>query len=59
MEERKLIKITMEYDNGDKQYIEGDDAERWLEALNSTIVLDYTHRGHAQNILKDMTWRHD
>ncbi len=57
MEERKLIKIIMEYDNGDKQYIEGDDAERWLKALNSTIVLDYTHRGHAQNILKDITWR--
>jgi hypothetical protein len=25
---RKLTKVTMEYDNGDKEYIEGDDAKR-------------------------------
>ncbi len=64
MEERKLIKVIMEYDNGDIEYIEGDieyiegdDVEKWQKALNSTLVLDYTHRGHAQNVLKDIVWK--
>ena len=57
MEERKLIKVIMEYDNGNKEYIEGDDVEKWQKALNSAIFLDYTHRGRAQDILKGITWR--
>ena len=57
MKERKLTKVTMEYDNGDKEYIEGDDAEKWQRALNGAIVLDFTHRGHTQDILKDIIWR--
>lgn len=57
MAERKLLKVIMEYDNGDKEYIEGDDVEKWQKALNGAIVLDFTHRGHAQDILKDIVWR--
>lgn len=57
MTERKLLKVIMEYDNGDKEYIEGDDVEKWQKALNGAIVLDFTHRGHAQDILKDIVWR--
>jgi len=57
MAERKLTKVIMEYNNGDKEYIEGNDVEKWQNALNGAIVLDFTHRGHAQDILKDITWR--
>lgn len=57
MAERKLLKVVMEYDNGDKEYIEGNDVEKWQKALNDAIVLDFTHRGHAQGILKDIVWR--
>lgn len=56
-EERKLIKVIMEYDNGDKEYIEGDDVEKWQKALNGAILLDFTHGKHAQDILKDIIWR--
>lgn len=57
MTERKLLKVIMEYDNGDKEYIEGNDVEKWQNALNGAIVLDFTHRGHAQDVLKDIVWR--
>lgn len=57
MEERKLIKVTMEYDNGYKEYIEGNDAEKWRKALNNAVVLDFTHGQHAQNVLKNIVWR--
>lgn len=55
--ERKLIKVTMEYDNGDKEYICGEDATKWLDALNSAIMLDFTHGRHAQDKLKDIAWK--
>lgn len=55
--ERKLTKVIMEYDNGDKEYIEGIDAINWLEALNSAIVLDFTHGNHAQEVLKNIVWK--
>lgn len=57
MTKRKLTKVIMEYDNGEKEYIEGDDVEKWQEALNGAIVIDFTHGGHAQNVLKDIVWR--
>ena len=57
MTERKLTKVIMEYDNGDKEYIESDDVEKWQKALNGALVLDFTHRGHAQDVLKDIVWR--
>lgn len=56
-EERKLTKVIMEYDNGDIEYIEGDDVEKWQKALNNALFIDYTHRGHTQDILKDIVWR--
>ena len=56
-EERKLIKVIMEYDNGDKEYIEGDDVTKWQNAINGAIMLDYTHRRYTQNVLKDVIWK--
>lgn len=54
---RKLIKVVMEYDNGNREYIEGNDVEKWQKAINSAIVLDYTHGRHAQEILRDVVWK--
>jgi hypothetical protein len=56
-DERKLIKAVLEYSNGDKEYIEGDEAENWIDALNSAILLDFTHGGHTQKVLKNITWK--
>jgi hypothetical protein len=55
--DRKLIKVITEYDNGDKEYIEGDDAENWDDALNGAVMLDFTHGGRAQEVLKNITWK--
>ncbi len=55
--ERKLTKVIMEYDNGDKEYIEGIDAINWQEALNSAIILDFAHSNHAQEVLKNIIWK--
>jgi hypothetical protein len=55
---RKLTKVTIEYNNGDKEYIEGDDAENWSNVLDGAIVKDFTHGGRAQKVLKNITWKH-
>ena len=55
--ERKLTKVIMEYDNGDREYIDGEDVEKWQKAINSAIVLDYTHGGNAQKLLKEINWK--
>jgi len=54
---KKIIKVIMEYDDGSKEYIEGDDVEKWQKALNSALVLDFTHEGGSQDILKTVTWK--
>lgn len=53
----KLIKVIMEYDDGSKEYIEGNDVEKWQKALNSALVLDFTHEGGSRDILKTVTWK--
>lgn len=57
MTERKLVKVTMKYDNGDEEYVEGEDVKKWQDAVNGAIVLDFTHGAHSQNILKDIVWK--
>lgn len=47
----------MEYDNGEQEYIEGDDATKWQDALNAAILIDFTHGSHAQGILKNIVWK--
>ena len=40
--ERKILKITMEFT--DKiQYLEGKEAERWLDAANSACTMEAIH----------------
>ena len=53
----KLVKIIMEYDNGNRKYIEGDDVEKWQRAVNSAIVNSYVHGSDIQSILKSITWK--
>lgn len=55
--ERNLIKVIMEYDNGDREYIDGDDVKRWQSAVNGAIILDYTHGAHAQEALNSVVWK--
>ena len=43
MSEKKLIKITLEYDNGDVSYLEGSEAERWSKAVDGAIVMNAIH----------------
>ena len=38
VEERQLIKVIMEYDNGEKEYIEGNDTTKWQNALNGACL---------------------
>ena len=54
---RKLVKVTMEYENGDKVYIEGEDAKIWQDAMNGAITRDYTHGAHCQEMLKNVNWK--
>ncbi len=57
MVDRKLIKVVVEYDNGDKEFIEGGDVEKWQKATTQALTLDFSHSGYAQNLLKDVKWK--
>ena len=57
MVERKLIKVLVEYDNGDKEFIDGDNVEKWQKATTQALTLDFSHSGYAQNLLKDVIWK--
>lgn len=54
---KRIIKVIMEYSDGSKEYIDGDDVEKWQRALNSALIFDFTHTGHAQDLLKLVTWK--
>lgn len=54
---RKLSKVILEFDNGEKEYIDGDDLKKWQDAIDSAIVLDFTHRGCTQKLLGEITWK--
>jgi hypothetical protein len=43
MSEPKLIRITMEFDNGKIQWLEGKEAHKWLEACNNQAVMEHIH----------------
>lgn len=57
IDERKPKRVLIEYDNGDKEFIEGDDVEKWQKATDQAIILDFNHGGHAQTLLKDIIWK--
>jgi len=40
---KKLIKIVMEFDNGVVQYLEGEDAKSWHDAVNGAISNAWIH----------------
>ena len=42
---RKLVKITMEYDDGDKQMLEGKDAQDWQEEYHMLMTNLILHHG--------------
>ncbi len=57
IENRKLKKVIMEYDNGDVQSIEGEYAERWIDAINSAIFQSHIHGSSIQDVLKEIEWK--
>jgi hypothetical protein len=38
----KLLRITMEFEDI-TQVLEGDDAQKWLDACNSICVMEHVH----------------
>lgn len=57
IENKKLKKIIMEYDNGDINYIEGDDVKKWEDSINSAIFLSHIHGSSIQEVLKEIEWK--
>ncbi len=52
-----MVERNVEFDNGDIEFIEGDDVDNWKKATTSALTLDFTHGGYAQNFLKDIVWK--
>lgn len=52
-----LVKVTMQYNNGEVQYIDGEDVKRWQDALDTTMAVAYIHDTDVQTVLKGIVWK--
>jgi len=43
MSDKKLVRVELEYDNGEIHRLTGEDAEKWLEAANGQAVMSALH----------------
>jgi len=43
MKDKKLVKVEFTYEDGKVETLEGDDAENWLEDVNSCVFNAYVH----------------
>jgi len=55
MSQSKLTKVTLEYENGVVKSLSGDDAEKWMAAINSYIQLQ-TVRSNFKNQFPQFEW---
>lgn len=40
---KKLIKVTFEYDDGEVSWLEDEEAEAWQSAANGVITFNHAH----------------
>jgi hypothetical protein len=43
MSDKKLVRVELTYDNNEIHWLEGEDAEKWLQAANGTAVMSAVH----------------
>jgi hypothetical protein len=43
MSKKKIVRVEMEYEGGEVQYLEGKDAEDWLEKVDGQIMIASVH----------------
>ena len=53
--EKKLIKVTFEYDNGEIRSLEGEEARDWAKEVNSYVGIMSMRRGTSG--LKHRPWK--
>jgi hypothetical protein len=53
--EKKLGKVVFEYDDGTSKYIDGEELEKWVKAVDGTAVLFHTHFGKTG--FEDIKWK--
>jgi len=41
--DKKIIRVELEYDNGEIHRLTGEEAEKWLEAANGQAVMGHIH----------------
>ncbi len=41
--DKKIIRVELEYDNGEIHRLTGEEAEKWLEAANGQAVFNSVH----------------
>ena len=59
MSERKLIKITFEYDNGVIEYLRDEQARDWYRKIGGQLALGFVHGEHPNlpKFEKGWSWR--
>jgi len=55
MEEKTLVKVTFEYEDGSKTWVEGKDAGEWNEQVNSALLIAQVHGCSVK--IGDLAWK--
>ena len=55
MKEKKLTKVTLEYDNGEVQTLSGKQAQEWISKLDSALTLNFVHGVN----FPEFKWKHE
>ena len=51
----KLVKVTMEYDDGPAVYLDGVDLEKWVKANKALASMSWVHGGRSG--YEDIEWK--
>jgi hypothetical protein len=48
--EPTLTRVTLEYSDGTLNFVEGEDAEKWIKFIDSALVMSYIHGGRQPDV---------
>ena len=55
----EIVKVEMTFDDGSIRYLEGEDAKKWNDVVNSAVSFEWTHfqEEGIQKQIKELKWK--
>lgn len=54
---RKLVRVLMQWEDGETQTLDGDAADKWLREMNGVIAYQFARNPHSQ-VVSAHPWNH-